>query len=91
MVNRYFELKLQLEIFADDRSFVDLLLSPRENNDAEQLKGSAEKLLSVTKTLVSLNLVDARILFNAVLNDYEDAEFVHYLQPDSPIIQNPQF
>ena len=49
MVNRYLELKLHLEIFADDRSFVDLLLSPRENNDAEQLKGSAEKLLSVTK------------------------------------------
>ena len=61
------------------------------NNWRGALKNCCQSPKNVTKALVSLNLVDARILFSAVLNEYEDAEFVHYLQPDSPIIQSPQF
>ena len=78
MVNSYSELKPHLEIF------VDLLLSPRENNDAEQLKGKAEKMLSVSEALQSESsyLVDARKLLDAVLIDYEDDEFAQYSQPD---------
>ena len=78
MVNSYSELKPHLEIF------VDLLLSPRENNDAEQLKGKADKMLSVSEALQSESsyLVDARKLLDAVLIDYEDDEFAQYSQPD---------
>ena len=88
MVQRYIKLKPSLEFLSSDRKLVDLLPSPVQNSDVDELSEKLVKLKSVTVALQGedIDLCDARALFDKILEEYKEPEFKKYLDKEAHIV-----
>ena len=87
------KLKPSLEFLSSDRKLVDLLPSPVQNSDIDELSEKLVKLKSVTVALQGedIDLCDARALFDEILEEYKEPEFKRYLDKKAQIVHCKAF
>ena len=68
-----------------------MLLTPRESKDINNLIEKCANLKSVTLALQrsNIDLQDARILFDSLLEDNDNEVFQKYLEADANIVHSP--
>lgn len=91
MLNRYFELKPYLFNFEGNLELLDLMPTPRENTQLQELKKVLSELDSVTKALQrsDVDLADVRCVFDEVIRRHP--ETAAYLGADAKIIHSIEF
>ena len=93
MIDRYFEMKGFVENLPSFSKLVDYFPSARENSELKELQETLPKLISVTKALQreNIDMSDARILFDGILDEYKEEEFAKYLSEDGDLVHVPVF
>ena len=93
MIERYIRLKLFLEILSKDRKLVDMLPTPRENSDFDNLQEKLPTLRSVTVALQGENglLGDVRAFFDGLFSTYAEPEFAEYLRQVAEMVHSKSF
>ena len=93
MAETYVQLKAILEFLSKDRKLVDMLPTPRENSDLDNLQEKLPTLRSVTVALPGENedLGDVRAFFGGLLSTYAEPEFAEYLRQCAEITHSKSF
>ena len=91
MVSRYLEIQVFLDQLPSYSKIVELLPVPKDVAALKLLGEKLEKLRSVTIALQreNLDLLDARLLFDEILNVNNEPEFAKYLNPNGHLVHKP--
>ena len=93
MVEMYIRLKPFLEFLSKDRKLVDMLPTPRETSDFDNIQEKLPALRSVTVAPQGENvdLSDVRALFDRFLSTYGEPEFAENLRQYAEIVHSKSF